>query len=378
MHLQRTVDDTLGVFGGHHLGHRCFARGARSAGVTQPRRAVGQQRSGIDVGRHVAEGRLAELEIGQALREHASCLRMYQRLVERTPRKAQGRRSDAGAEDVQRAHRQLEAVTGLAQALQLGHAAVVEAQTCERVRSDHLDTLGDLQAGRAGVHNVGAEALCAACGGLMPSDAVTRKDAIDVRDTAVADPRLFAVQHHVVTIIQGAAGHCRHIAAGFRLAQCKGRDALTARDTRQQLGLQGRAAGQRDGAAAQALHRKRKVGQAVVAGQGFAAHDQRTRVQRLAGAARAPLRCALAEHRWHAVAQEARLAQRAHQAAAAGVGVVVIHGLQVQRRPGVQFCGQRAMAFFEKRQLQMAQACGHFSSPRTSATALMQKHRRRV
>ena len=40
-----------------------------------------------------------------------------QRLVERTPRHAQGRGRDRGSEHVQRAHRDLEALAGLADAL---------------------------------------------------------------------------------------------------------------------------------------------------------------------------------------------------------------------------------------------------------------------
>ena len=62
-----------------------------------------------------------------------------QGLVERAPRHAQRGGSHRGAEHVQRAHRDLEALPGLADALRQRDAAIVELQACERVRRDDID-----------------------------------------------------------------------------------------------------------------------------------------------------------------------------------------------------------------------------------------------
>jgi hypothetical protein len=94
--------------------------------VALPGGAVGQQRRGIDVGGHVAQRGLGELEVGQVLAEHLAARGLLQRLVERAAREAQRRRGHRGAEDVQRAHRQLEALAGRAEQAILGDPAAAK------------------------------------------------------------------------------------------------------------------------------------------------------------------------------------------------------------------------------------------------------------
>jgi hypothetical protein len=82
-----------------------------------PGRAVGQQRGAVDGGGHLRQLGLRELEVGQHAAEHLARGGALQGLVQRAPGKAQGRCGHRGAEHIQRAHRDLEALTRRADAL---------------------------------------------------------------------------------------------------------------------------------------------------------------------------------------------------------------------------------------------------------------------
>jgi hypothetical protein len=69
--------------------------------------------------------------------------------------------------------------------------------------------------------------------------------------------------------------HSCHIRARLGLAQRKGRDLVAARHRGQIRRLLRRRAAERDRAAAQALHGKRKVGQRRIERQRLAQHHQR-------------------------------------------------------------------------------------------------------
>ena len=259
------------------------------------------------------------------------------------------------------------AMIALAADLRLGHAAGREAQPRQRVRRDDLDALGDLEARRAGLHQEGAQAVRAAARGGV-AFAGAGEDAVEVGDAAVADPGLLAVEHIGIAVVTRRAGDGGDVGTRLGLRQREGADPITTRHPGQHLGLQRRAAGQRDRAAAQALHREGEVGQAVVARQRLAAHHERARIQRLAGAT---------VGRRHAVAQEACVAQRTNQGTAGAVGIVMIDADEVLRRPVVEFVGQRAVAVVEEGQRQMIQPI-QFNSPRTSAAASPRRRRRRA
>jgi hypothetical protein len=108
-HLHRRVDHLLRAFGGGELGHRRLARDA-GAGVAQPGGAVGEKRGAVDRERHLRELRLRELEVAEDAAEHLPRGRSLHRLVEGAPREAERGGGDRGAEDVERPHRDLEAL----------------------------------------------------------------------------------------------------------------------------------------------------------------------------------------------------------------------------------------------------------------------------
>src|SRR6202044_3001351 len=83
--------------------------------VAAPCGAIGQERRRIDLRRHLAKRSLSKLEVSERRAKHFSALGMRKRLIERTPREAKRRRGDRGAEDVERAHGDLEAVPGAAE-----------------------------------------------------------------------------------------------------------------------------------------------------------------------------------------------------------------------------------------------------------------------
>jgi hypothetical protein len=101
--LHSAVDHLLGAFGGVQLGHCGLARDARPTRVLRPRRAVDEQRAGIDRQRHVGQARLHELEVAECLAKGAPLACVGHRLIERPPREAEGRRTHRGAEHVERA-----------------------------------------------------------------------------------------------------------------------------------------------------------------------------------------------------------------------------------------------------------------------------------
>src|SRR5690606_24397122 len=80
-----------------------------------------------------------------------------------------------------------------------------------------------------------------------------------------------------------------------------------------------------DRRASQALHGKREVGEAMLIGKRFADEAQGAHVEGVAGAAMG---------RRHGVGEDSSFAQRTHQCAAGGVGVVVIdESRHLRRRP---------------------------------------------
>ena len=146
------------------------------------------------------------------------------------------------------------------------HAAVREAQACQRVRRDHVDALGDLEARRAGFDDEGRDAARAR------RFAAAGEDDVEVGDAAVGDPGLLAVEHRMVAVDARARIACAATSlAGLGLGQREGGDRLAARHARQPALLAASGVPASEIAPrAQALHREREVGQAGVAGQHLA------------------------------------------------------------------------------------------------------------
>src|SRR5207237_6394801 len=90
---------------------------ARFTRVAHPRRAISEERARVDRRGHVGELRLGELEIAERLPKEAPPPGVRERFVERAARKAERRGGDRGAEDIQVAHRELEALARLAKEL---------------------------------------------------------------------------------------------------------------------------------------------------------------------------------------------------------------------------------------------------------------------
>lgn len=260
-HLQRHVDDLLGVLGRGELGAGGGgrvgrgARALRGAAVAQPGGAVGEHGRRIDEGTHLAQARLRELEVGQRLAEQAALLRVRHRLGEGTPGHAQRGGGHRGTEDVQRLHGQLETAVDRADQGVGPEPAAVEAQRGQRVRRHHRDMVAAVQAGRAGVDDEGTDAACAGVRvGLGEGE-------VEVGQATVADPGFAAVQTPAIARRRGAREHARHVGAGLGLAQREGGDLLAARHGRQPGRLLCGCAGQGDGTAAQALHGEGEIGQ---------------------------------------------------------------------------------------------------------------------
>ncbi len=231
------------------------------------------------------------------------------------------------------------------------------------MRRDHIDALGNLQAGRICIHHQRGDAARARC--LTGA----HKHHIEVGNAAVRDPGFFAVDDIVVAVQAGGAGHGGHVRSGIGLGQRKGRNRLAPCDPAQVARLLRLRARQADCARAQPLHCKRKVGQAVVARQGFADQADGAGVD-LGG--RAAMRLAS-----HCMAQPARLAQRLHQRAAIAVGVTAVHMGHMPGGPGIERLRQLGVARLKKRPLQVT-GVGHVSSPGIAAFAWPQRPRRRA
>jgi hypothetical protein len=85
------------------------------------------------------------------------------------------------------------------------------------VRCDDFDALGDLQARRIGIDDEGADAADTRC------FAGAGEDHVEIRDAAVGDPGLFAIEDIAVAVRVRGAAHGRDIRAGLRLGQGEGR-----------------------------------------------------------------------------------------------------------------------------------------------------------
>ena len=113
MELHGAIDDPLRRLGREHLGHR--DRDVRRGGdrvvavVLRPRRAGDEEARGVELGRHVGERGLHELEVGEALAElHArrrTCASASSSARCAMPHAA---RADRRAEHVERAEREAE------------------------------------------------------------------------------------------------------------------------------------------------------------------------------------------------------------------------------------------------------------------------------
>ena len=225
------------------------------------------------------------------------------------------------------------------------------------MRRDHLDALGDLEPGQARVDDEGRDAA--------RSRRFTRacEQHVEVRDAAVADPGLLAVQHIGIAVITRAARQRGDIRPGLGFGQRKCRDRRTARDLRQVARALGRGAVQRDRPRAQALHREREVRETMVVRERLAQQADRPRVDDLGRAAV----CAAGD----GMAQPVGLAELAHERAALRVDVVAAVAVrEVLQRPIVQRRREFAVVRVEERPGQMSVRHAHRQSPSNTGFCL--------
>jgi hypothetical protein len=200
--------------------------------VALPGGAVGQQRGGVDVGGHVAELRLRELEVGQRAGRTSAATAVASASSSARRAKPSAAPATDGAEDVQRAHRELEALAG-APSIAPGTGSR-ETQARQRVRRDHLEPFGDA---KPGVSGCTTKALMPRVPGASPG---AREHAIHVGDAAVADPGLLAVQHVVVAVDARPQAIAADVGAGLGFGERKGGDPFATRHARQHLAPAGR------------------------------------------------------------------------------------------------------------------------------------------
>jgi len=127
------VDDALRCLGRVHLRHRRLAGDPLGDTILGPGGAVDQQRSGVHLGRHVGEFLLRHLELGERLAEGLAPFDIGDRFVEGAARETECSGADGRAEDVERRHRDLEAVAGAAEEMSPRHTASGEIQRAERM-----------------------------------------------------------------------------------------------------------------------------------------------------------------------------------------------------------------------------------------------------
>src|SRR5262245_17596026 len=137
---------------------------------------------------------LDHLQFRQWSAKQLAALGPFDRFGERTARETKRRSPHRGAEDVERRHRDLEAIAGRADEIVGADTAVFESQACKRVRRHHLDALCNRQPGIIAAHG---ESRQAPRTGRL---AGTRKYDIEVGDTAVRYPRLLAVENETVAV----------------------------------------------------------------------------------------------------------------------------------------------------------------------------------
>lgn len=90
------------------------------------------------------------MEIRERPAEHAAGPGVLKQFIERPAGETDRGGGDRSAEDVERLHRDFEAAAGRPEAAGQGDAAILEAQSRERVRRDHVDAVADGETGIVG------------------------------------------------------------------------------------------------------------------------------------------------------------------------------------------------------------------------------------
>ena len=208
-HLHRRV-------GGEALRERRVQRRALAA-VDQPRRLPREQPRGLDLGRHVGDQEVHALVHRDRHVEGDALLRVLDRELVRGLRDADGAGRRARPREVERLHRDLEAVALLAEPVLGGHDDVLqrERRRVGRALAHLVEVLLDRHARR--VHRDderGHAAVALRRVGL-------REDDRPRRPAGVRDERLRAVEDVLVAAPLGRRLHARDVGARVRLATAR-------------------------------------------------------------------------------------------------------------------------------------------------------------
>ncbi len=211
-HLHRVGGDLHGVVGGHHLGDRRL-RAERQALVLEPGRGEVRRPGRPDRRGHVGEQEGEALVVDDLLAERLPRLGVGDGVVEGSLGQPGRDGGDAEPSRVQAGEGDLEAVPLGAEKPVRGDAGTLEPDgRGRRAGQAHLALR------RVGEHALGvgrdqeAGDAVAVVGG--PGHHL-----VEVRVTAVRDPRLGAVEHVVVAVAAGAGAHGGRVGPGVRLGE---------------------------------------------------------------------------------------------------------------------------------------------------------------
>ena len=178
--LHGGVDDALRGFRRASILAMAASTVTRLTLVALPRRAIGEERGGIDLGCHRGEFRLRQLKIGQRLTKHFARGRASQRFVQCATRETERCCRDRRAKHIQRRHGNFESAPRLSQKLRARDAAILE-------NASRASGCGAITSTRSPILNPGA--VASTMNALRPRRAFgfarARKHDVEIRDAAV-------------------------------------------------------------------------------------------------------------------------------------------------------------------------------------------------
>ena len=209
----------LGGAGGEQLGHRGLLDEGRP-GVPQPRRVVGQEARGLDLGRELREEELHGLELGDGLAELMPLLRIAQPVVERPLGDAHHLGADPDASFVEGLDGDLVALADLAQDVLARDADALQDQLASGGRADAelVLLLAHREPGEVALHQEGGDPL------VVLRGVHGGEDDEELGLGGVGDPELAPGQLPVVPAVRRAAGQRERVRAGARLGERVGAD----------------------------------------------------------------------------------------------------------------------------------------------------------
>ena len=284
--------------------------------------------------------------------------------MQRAARKAERGGADGRAENIERRHRDLEALARRAEPRGDRHAHIVELQRRQRMRRDHLDPLGHRQARRIGIDHEGRQAFRAG------RFAAAREDDVMIGDAAIGDPGLGAAR--------AAYACCRRASRSSRAPRHRSRH--PARTMRRPRSPCRRAPAADSGASSRASRKARSIRCRAPASRrrNRRGRHGRPRISRARQSVRtSSCGCDPPNSAGTTADKKSGLAQRLHARAAGGVDIVMRQLVKRGFRPARQLRGETPVTVIEERP---GQRLGerHVSCPRRPVSASPRRRDRRA